>query len=237
VAKCGITLMRNNWRLGLALGLAISVGGTAARAQVGNTVAGAQAGGPTVSAPAVGDANGGLSGPAPGDGTQTDPIATTASPPRPSRVSSFNRVTTGRSEVVSAPSQARRTAGLGGTSAVAGKTSPSAALGPYRARATQAQTKGVRDRAPASSTWRESPQRPTTPAPPTVRSTAHNYYPGLRPGQQPNANTPQAAGTGQRRNGIPAGALLGLGANTARVARPAPTRGSAPSSAVAAPRR
>ncbi len=34
--------MRNNWRLGLVLGLAISVGETAARAQVGDTAAGAR---------------------------------------------------------------------------------------------------------------------------------------------------------------------------------------------------
>ena len=225
--------MRNNWRLGLVLGLVISVGGTTARGQGGNTAGGTQAGSPTVSPSAVGDANGGLSQPAPGDSTLTDPSTTAVSPPRPSRVSSFNRVTSGRSEVVSAPSQARRAAGSGGTSAVGGKMSPSAALGPYRARATQAQAKAARDRIPASSTWREGPQRP--PPPPTVRSTAHNYYPGMRPGEHPNANTPQAAGTGQRRTGVAAGAVLGPRQHAGR--RPSPTRGSGSSSAVAAPRR
>ena len=218
MANGGVKLMRYNWRLGLVLGLAISVGETAVRAQVGGTAAGGQPGGPAVSPPAAGDSNSGLSEPALGDSTLTDP---SVAPPRPSRVSSFNRVTTGRREVVSAPSQARRAVGPGGTSAVAGKTSPSAALGPYRARAAQAQAKGAKDRTPASSTWREGPQRPTSPPPATARSTAHNYYPGMRPGEHPNANTPQAAGTGQRRNGMPGGSYRGLleRANTARVAR------------------
>ena len=221
----GITLMRTNRRLGLVLGLAISVGGSAARAQVGGADAGAQAGGPAVSPASGALTNRVPSEPAQADNSLTDPSATKVSPPRPSRVSSFDRVTTRRGEVVSAPSQARR--------AMTGTTSPSAAIGPYRARATQAQAKGAKDRIPASSSWHEGPQSPTSPPSATVRSTAHNYYPGMRPGQHPNANTPQAARTGQRRTGLPAGALSGLGANAAKVAHPAP----GPSSAVAAPRR
>ncbi len=181
-----------------------------------------------MSSPASGGTNGGVSNPAQGDSTLTDPSARIVVPPRPSRVSSFNRVTTGRSEVVSTPSQARRAAGPVGSSVAAGKISPSAAIGPYRARAIQAQAEAAKDRAPTSSSWHEAPEPPTSPPPAAVRSTAHNYYPGMRPGLQPNANTPQAARTGQRRTGMPGGALSGLGAGAAKVARPAPTLARTP---------
>ena len=222
--------MRNYWRLGLVLGLAISVGQSAANAQVGGTSSGAQASGVTVSPAAGADANRGLYDPAQGGNALTNPSTTTVAPPRPSRVSPFNRVTTSGSAVVSVPSPARRAAAPGGTSA--------AATGSYRARAMQAQAKGVKDRIPASSSWNEGTQRPTSPPPATVRSTTHNYYPGMRPGLAPNVNTPQAARSGQSRTGMMAGGLLGLGANTAKVARPAPTvRRLAPSAAAAAPRR
>ena len=220
--------MRNYWRLGLVLALAISVGQSAANAQVGGTSSGAQASGVTVSPAAGADANRGLYDPAQGDNALTNPSTTTVAPPRPSRVSPFNRVTTGGSAVVSAPSPARRAAAPVGTSA--------AATGSSRARAMQAQAKGAKDRIPASSSWNEATQRPSPP-PATVRSSAHNYYPGMRPGQAPNANTPQAARSGQRRTGMMAGGLLGLGANTAKAARPAPTLRLAPSAAAAAPRR
>jgi hypothetical protein len=226
--------MRINWRLGLVLGLAITVGASIARAQTGGASStGVPAGGAAVSPTTGGDTNGGLSEPAQGDDALSHPNAATAAPPRPSRSAAFNRVTTGRREVVPAPSQARRAAGPRESLAVAGKTSASDALSVYRARAAQLQAKGAKDRASASSTWHEGPQRPMSPPPAMVRSTTHNYYPGMRPGQQPNANTPQAAHTGQRRPGMAGGALLGLGASTAKVARPAP----GPSSSVVAPRR
>jgi hypothetical protein len=221
--------MRNYGRFGLVLGLAISVGQSAAHAQVGSTTSGAQASGATVSPAAAGDTNGGLYDPTQGDNALTNPSTTTVAPPRPSRVSPFNRVTTGGSAVVSVPSPARRAAAPAGTSA--------AATGSSRARAMQAQAKGAKDRIPASSNWNEGTQRPTSPPPATVRLSAHNYYPGMRPGQAPNANTPQAARSGQRRTGMMAGGLLGLGANTAKAARPAPTVRLAPSAAAAAPRR
>ena len=221
--------MRNYWRLGLVLGLAISVSQSAANAQVGGTSSGAQASGATVSPAPAADANRGLYDPAQGDNPLVNPSATKVAPPRPSRVSPFNRVTTGGSAVVSVPSPARRAAAPVGTSA--------AATGSSRARAMQAQAKGAKDRIPASSSWNEVTQRPSSPPPATVRSTAHNYYPGMRPGLAPNANTPQAARSGQRRTGMMAGGLLGLGANTAKVARPAPTVRLAPSAAAAAPRR
>jgi hypothetical protein len=220
--------MRNYWRIGLVLGLAILVSQSAAHAQVGGTSSGAQASGATVSPAVAADANRGLYDPAQGDNPLVNPSATKEAPPRSSRVSSFNRVTTGRSEVVSVPSPARRAVAPGGTSA--------AATGSSRARSMQAQAKGAKDRIPASSSWNEGTQRPNPP-PATVRSSAHNYYPGMRPGQAPNANTPQAARSGQRRTGMMAGGLLGLGANTAKAARPAPTLRLAPSAAAAAPRR
>jgi hypothetical protein len=221
--------MRNYGRLGLVLGLAISVSQSAAHAQVGGTSSGAQASGATVNPAPAGDTNGGLYDPTQGDNALTNPSTTTVAPPRPSRVYSFNRVTTGGSAVVSVPSPARRAAAPGGTSA--------AAIGSSRARAMQAQAKGAKDRIPASSSWNEGAQRPTSPPPATVRSTTHNYYPGMRPGLAPNVNTPQAARSGQSRTGMMAGGLLGLGANTAKVARPAPTVRLAPSAAAAAPRR
>jgi hypothetical protein len=202
--------MRNNWRLGLVLGLAILVDETAARAQGGNTSPVAQAGGAAASPARAGDSNRAASALAQGDDTMLDPSATIPAPPRPSRVPSFNRVTTGRREVVAAPAQTARAA---------------------------AQAKGAKDRIPSGSSWYEGPQRPTGPPPATVRSTAHNYYPGMRPGLAPNANTPQAARSGQRRPGMSAAALSGLRANTANVARPAPTMRPTPSSSVPAPRR
>jgi hypothetical protein len=212
--------MRSNWRIALAVALAVLVGERAASAQVGGSPAGDQTGGNT---------NGGLSEPAEESVMPKDPSATTVAPPRPSRVSSFDRVTTARRDVVSTPSQAGRAGGQGGTSAV----------GPYRARSVQVQPKGPKERVPTGSSWQQVPQRPTSPSPATVRSTTHDYYPGMRPGRQPNANRPQAARSGQRRSGMMGGSISGLGVNTGKAASSGQTATPRPGTAppVAAPRR
>jgi hypothetical protein len=218
--------MRIDRRIGLLLGLAVSVAGTSARGQVGGTAAGTPVGGAGTQVGA--DSNGGLSAAALGDNTPKDPTATTVAPPRPSRVSPFNRVTTARRGGASSPSPA----------SVAGTRSQAAPMGPYSVQAAaQARAKVAQGGVPSSSTWQQTTQRPVS-APSTGQTTARSYYPGMRPGQQLNANTPQAARAGQRRTGMSAGMLSGLGANAAKVARPGPTtRPGQPATSGAAPRR
>ena len=164
--------MRNYGRLGLVLGLAISVSQSAAHAQVGGTSSGAQASGATANPAPAGDTNGGLYDPTQGDNALTNPSTTTVAPPRPSRVSPFNRVTTGGSAVVSAPSPARRATAPAGTSA--------AATGSSRARAMQAQAKGAKDRIPASSSWNACRPCPRVSAPRPARRTRRARFPGRR---------------------------------------------------------
>jgi hypothetical protein len=184
--------MRNDWRIGVALGLAVLVGATAARAQVAGPGDGGQTGGSAAVPQAERQTNGGLSDPGQGNPALKEPGEKPVVPPRPKRVSSFNRVTTARRDAVSAPSSA----------------------GPVRA-----QEGTAKDRIPKGSSWQQGTQQPTTPPAATVRSSSHNYYPGMRISQHPNANTPQAARTGQRRTGMQAGALSGAGLSTAKSAR------------------
>ena len=69
-----------------------------------------------------------------------------------------------------APSQARRAAGPGGTSGVAGKTLSSDAIGLYRARDAQLQAKDAKARVPRHQPGTKC-RNGHSPPPATVRST------------------------------------------------------------------
>jgi hypothetical protein len=91
---------------------------------------------------------------------------------------SFNRVTSARQDVV-ADSGAARIARPGGTSPGSRAASRLDSHRPFSAQASPF--------AGMSSSWSE-PQRPAA-EPAAVRTTRHNYYPGMRTEQHPNANT------------------------------------------------
>ncbi len=93
------------------------------------------------------------------------------------------------------------------------------------AASTGSQTVKIRERAaktgvPASSSASQGTQSTANRPSAVPRSTAHNYFPGIRPGRELNANRPQAARAGQRKIGTSVGVLPGLSAGTANVGRP-----------------
>ncbi len=214
--KAELILMNTLWRLGLMCGLVVLVIQTAANAQTVGTAANAQTVGTAANAQTVGTAANaqtvGTPSLMPGAGFSSggtsqaelradDVDASFVGPPAPPspRSSSFNRVTTTRRQVVSAPS--RTTAGSGGTTAGVGG-------GPYhplQTYSTPPQTAGARgaySEVPAGSSQQTGPRQPRS-QPVMVRSTPHNYYPSMRTGQYANANRAQIARPGKRTGMMP----------------------------------
>ena len=185
--------MKTYWRIGIGLALAVVFGGTPASAQVGGPATGAQAGGSARGDSADADDQ------AP---EKKDESVKKVATPRPKHLSSFNRVSTTRTEVVPAPSQGAR---AGGASAGAGTKS-----------GADARAKAANGGVPAGSTARQEPQRPTTPPATTTRTITHNYYPTMRRGLGPNANTPQVGRTRRGQIGVMAG--MGSGTGSSRTA-------------------
>ena len=168
--------MRDVYRIGRALALAVFFGGVAAGAQTGGTGTAAQPAGVEGSGTSGQPAGAGVNPQSSGSAPSVAGPGTTSAPT--SRMSTFNRVTTTRKVAVPAPSlQARRAvaSGGGGSAAAARQKIPNDS------------------EVPADSSARRVPER-TTRAPATgMRAVTHNYYPGLRGGQYVNSNTARVA--------------------------------------------
>ena len=214
-------LLRDFFRVGCVSVLAFVIGGATAFAQVG--------GFPPTGVPA----GGGLrdDGPAKDDedGEPREPVAKKAPPTGPTRMSTFNRVTTTRKHVATAPPpQAAR-------ASRAGNASPGAAR-PVTPKSGNDRTKPMNSAIPSESTWRQT-QRPAPPPVTTVRSETGNYYPGMRSGTHANANMAHTRAPNRRTAKVPGlGLSKGLpGGKSAPVARTGPAgasgRGAAPAGA------
>ena len=206
--------MRYGWRIRAVLGLAVLFGGTAANAQGGGAVAGAQVGGSSKGSVSSDSGQ--------EDETADDPKATTPAPPPRSRVPTFNRVTSTRRETVPASPQAARS---GAKSPGTGRAAQSDPGRPYTSQALQARARAAKAQVPAGSTGQPGPRRRAIPPPPAIESTTRNYYPGMKPGQQLNANTAQVKRGGQRLTGAAATVVPGMSGGTSAgrvVARPGP---------------
>jgi hypothetical protein len=163
--------MRGFYLVGCVAVLAFVFGGATAFAQVG--------GSPPAGAPAGGELRDDDPAKDDEDGEPREPVAKKALPPGPTRMSTFNRVTTTRKHVTISPSQAA------GASR-AGSRSPGAARA-FTPKTGNDRAKAIDSAIPADSTWRQA-QRPAPPPVATVRSETGNYYPGMRAGAHPNAN-------------------------------------------------
>jgi len=208
--------MRDSWRIGLVLGLAALSGGTAANAQVGGAAADAQVGGAAADARNDGHLNGGLPGSVEKDAEHKDPKTSRPAPAQPRTSSFFDRVTTVRREAVSSSSPATRVAPPGGASAFSGVKPQADPLRPHDAQAKQARNPAADPHVSAGSSWHQESERHANPTRGTLRSTTHNYYPGMRSARQPNANAAQVASAGRGRTRAPAGLMPLPGANAAR---------------------
>jgi hypothetical protein len=215
--------MRNVYRIGSAMVLALFFSGSTAIAQVDTT---------GTDAPSSTEMDG---SDADAQSAGSVPVGTTS--PSTNRPPAFNRVTTTRRVAVPARSQAAR--------AVAGGAS-AGVLHPYTPTHSPAREKMARNsEVPSGSSWRQQvPQRVARPPATAIRSVTHNYYPGLRGGQYVNANTARVAHGAKGRTPVGAGAGLGMGMAGARSGNvtagrgrvSTPGRGGAPSAA-APPRR
>src|SRR5271165_6357480 len=119
----GLMTTRDFCRIGSAFGLAFVLGGPAAHAQDGGSASSGQpAASPAAKAPAGAASSGDVSRPIQEDEQSIDLNTKKAQSPPPPRMSSFNRVTTTRKEVVPArgPSQAARVGRPGGSAPGAG---------------------------------------------------------------------------------------------------------------------
>jgi len=193
------------------------VGGAAPNAQIGGAAANAQVGGAATDVQNGGNLNGGLSGPVEKDAEHKD-SKTSKPAPVPQRTESFfDRVTTVRREAV--PSPATRGARPGASPAGSGVKSHADTLRPQNAQAMQARNPAADPHVSAGSSWHQESERPASPARGTVRSTTHNYYPGMRAARQPNANAAHVANAGRGRTRAPAGLMPMAGASQAHAAR------------------
>jgi hypothetical protein len=208
--------MRDEWRTGLILAVAVVGGATAANAQDSGAAAGAPVAGATAGARVGGSETGAVSGNPAAENAAVDASrAAAAIRLQSSRAASHDRVTTTRRKLV--PASPR---GTSPGKASASRPDPR----PYTSRAMRARADAAQARIPAGSTGQPAARRPMTSPPLTIESTTRSYYPGMRPGQQPNANKAQV-GNGQRRSGTSAvilpGAGMGIGTGGgARVTRP-----------------
>jgi hypothetical protein len=172
---------RRSWRVGLMVVLATLGHGVAVQAQGVGTTQGAG------NTQGVGTTQG--AGNTQGVGTAN--VRTSATPPRSARLS-YNRLTTGRQYVVSTST---RPAQPGGPPVASGSTAQGDSLHPYSDQMIQAQALRATSEVPSSSTQQPQPES----QPVEVRSTPpRNYYPGMRTGRYPNANTAQIS----RRGGV-----------------------------------
>jgi hypothetical protein len=80
-------------------------------------------------------------------------------------------------------------------------------LQPYSVQAQPARN----SRAAAGSISYSAPSRPVS-GPPALPATTHNYYPGMRPAQHPNANTARTSGRSGKARFLPSGGQLLTGA-------------------------
>jgi hypothetical protein len=217
-------LMRDFFRVGCVSVLAFVIGGATAFAQVG--------GFPPTGAPAGGGLRDDGAAKDDQDSEPREPVAKKAPPTGPTRMSTFNRVTTTRKHVATAPPPAAR-------ASRAGNASPGAAR-PVTPKTGNDRTKPVNSAIPSDSTWRQT-QRPAAPPVTTVRSETGNYYPGMRPGTHHNGNTASTRAPNRRNAKVPGlGLSKGLpGGKSAPVARTGPVgasgRGATP--AAVPPRR
>jgi len=187
--------MRDSWRIGLVLGLAALSGGTAANAQSGGAAPNAQVGGAAAQAQNGGNLNGGLSGPVEKDAEHKDSTTSKPAPAQRRTGSFFDRVTTVRQEAVPSSPPA----------AVSGVKSQTDPLRPRNAQAMQTRKPSADPHVSAGSSWHQESERPASPTRGTVRSTTHNYFPGMRLPRQPNANAAPVASAGRGRTRVPAG--------------------------------
>lgn len=194
-------------RIGLLLVLATGIHGVAVHAQgVGN------ANDSTPAAARVGSSPIGSGGGSPATvsrgGTANNLSGRAATTTQRATGRSFNRVTTARPDVVSTSS---RTARPGGTSVASGRMAQDDSLHPYSDQMRLAQAGRSNSEIPSSSSWRPESRPESQPV--MSRSAPHNYYPTMRTGQYPNANTaPITRGrTGAPHICVPnrAGALAG----------------------------
>lgn len=205
--------MGHIWRTGVVVGLTLLGGATAALAQAGGH---AKSGASATSHPSASSHHPrgglvlpgipgaalapGMTGqaltpalvhrPMPGAGA-TGPIVT----PAPGHSSmSYQRLTSVRREPVGS-SSGMVPGRAGARSGGAGRVASGDPLQSYSLRTPQARNAGV----PTGSTAHQESRRAAA-APLAVRTTSHNYFPGMRPAQHPNAS---AARTGGRMGGNP----------------------------------
>ena len=232
--------MSDNWRIGVALGLAVLVGGTNASAQTGGTDASAQTGG-TVRVPRSaertraqpgGNSNRGLSDPALDEEKAKDDMPKKLVPPRPTRNSSFNRVTSTRASWC----PPRRSARRAGTSGAAGKGSQTGQLHPHAIQAVKDRARAADSQVPQGSSWNDGAA--TAPeSSPDDRSLDNTELLSRDAARSaPQCQPVQLARAGKGRIGVP-GLPMGLGMNNATppapgsIAPPGKARGSARGSA------
>jgi hypothetical protein len=216
--------MRRFYQVGCATVLAFVFGGATAFAQVAGAPAGAGAGG------GMQDNSSAL------DELSSRPRESIPKPPTgPSRMSTFNRVTTTRKQVVPVPPQAAG-ASRGGTS------SPATAR-PFTPKPGNDRANAAKSAIPAESTWRQT-KRPAPPPATATKSVTRSYYPGMRPGAHPNADVAQTRarnGRGSMQGGMGMGMGMGMGtlggAHARGAARPGVTGAPPRAPAGAMPRR
>ena len=139
-------------------------------------------------------------------------------PPPTARMGAFNRVTSTRRQVVTVPSQSARMSRSGGGAGAGRPSSREAALHPYTTGSARA---GARPpgAVPPDSTSRQGARRSVSQPATTVRSTNHNYYPGMRTSQHVNKNVAKTR-AGQTQLGMQPGVGLGMGMAGNRERRP-----------------
>ena len=177
--------MSHNWQMNLALGLALIAHGI-------GTTATAQTVGPPAPDQGGAESAAGVSQPGLPDADMQNDTVKTAPPAQQRSMAHFGRVGSTRREVVVSP-PAAVVGRLGGTAAAAG-VAGGGRLHPYSAQAALRAGSRRDPRVPAGSSWQGS--GPAASPTVSVRSSSHNYYPGMRPAMGRNANVPPPSRTG-----------------------------------------
>jgi hypothetical protein len=194
-------MMRLCWRFGFVVGLAALGTGPAAIAQVSGTAASVPAAGaPAAGAPAgaataaggqdSGTANGGVSDQSQSDAALKAEMAKKSVAAQQRSSAHFDRVTSERRVTATGPAARSST------------QRQADALRAYTAESMRSRMAAPDPRVPTGSSWQgiQKPNPSPPPPPVTVRTRVNNYFPGMRPSRQPNANTAQV--TGVRRGGM-----------------------------------